>query len=82
MPCVYWILETGPKVLAAPALGSRKSYGTSPSLLDDLTTRGLEVPMLVILDGQPRLRQVLWGMFLCVCYQRCLPRSHASQYPG
>lgn len=53
------------------ALGSRESYDSWISFLHDLTTRGLNEPLLIISDGQSGLRKAVREVFPRSLKQRC-----------
>jgi len=67
----YGLLEDGKKVLLHLALGSRESYDAWLSFLHDLTARGLQEPLLVIIDGNPGLKKALREVFPHALRQRC-----------
>jgi len=69
--CAYGLLEDGKKVLLHLALGSRESYDAWLSFLHDLTARGLQEPLLVIIDGNPGLKKALREVFPHALRQRC-----------
>lgn len=52
-------------------LGSRESYDAWLSLLQDLSTRGLAEPLMVIFDGPPGLKKAIKRMRPRVWRQRC-----------
>jgi len=67
----YGLCEDGKKVLLHLALGSRESYDAWLSFLHDLTARGLQEPLLVIIDGNPGLKKALREVFPHALRQRC-----------
>jgi len=70
--CAYAILENGKKVLLHLALGSRESYDSWLTFLHDMTTRGLEEPLLVISDKHKGLRKAAREVFPHALRQPCL----------
>jgi len=69
--CAYGITEGGEKVLLHLALGSRESYDAWLSFLHDLTSRGLQEPLLIISDKNPGLKKALREVFPQALRQRC-----------
>ena len=69
--CAYGILEDGQKVLLHLALGSRESYDAWLGFLHEMTTRGLQEPLLAISDGNPGLKKALREVFPHARRQRC-----------
>jgi len=67
----YGLLEDGKKVLLHLAVGSRESYDAWLSFLHELTARGLQEPLLVIIDGNPGLTKALREVFPHALRQRC-----------
>ena len=67
----YGILEDGTKVLLHLAVGHRESYDAWLSFLHELTARGLQEPLLVIVDGNPGLKKALREVFPHALRQRC-----------
>ena len=67
----YGLLEDGKKVLLHLALGSRESYDAWLGFLHEMTTRGLQEPLLAISDGNPGLKKALREVFPHARRQRC-----------
>ena len=67
----YGMLEDGKKVLLHLAVGSRESYDAWLSFLHEMTARGLQEPLLVIIDGNPGLKKALREIFPHALRQRC-----------
>ena len=67
----YGLLEDGKKVLLHLALGHRESYDAWLSFLHEMTARGLQEPLLVIVDGNPGLKKALREVFPHALRQRC-----------
>jgi transposase-like protein len=67
----YAILEDGRPVLLHLALGPRESADAWLSFLQDLTARGLQDPLLVMLDGAPGLVKAVKRVWPQVFRQRC-----------
>jgi transposase-like protein len=67
----YGMLEDGKKVLLHLAVGSRESYDAWLSFLHEMTARGLQEPLLVIIDGNPGLKKALREIFPYALRQRC-----------
>jgi len=67
----YGLLESGKPVLIHLAQGERESYDAWLSMLHDMTTRGLQMPLLVVVDGSPGLRRAVREVFAGVAVQRC-----------
>lgn len=65
------MLEDGKKVLLHLAVGSRESYEAWLSFLHEMTARGLQEPLLVIVDGNPGLTKALREVFPHARRQRC-----------
>lgn len=86
--CAYGLTEEGRMVFLA--LGSRESYDSWISFLHDMTSRGLNYPLLIIPDGQAGLRKAIKEVFPGSLRQRCqvhkmrnilckLPRTAVSE---
>lgn len=69
--CAYGITSTGQKVLLHLDVGERESYPAWLSFLQDLVSRGLRVPLLVIHDGNPGLKRSIREVFPPARRQRC-----------
>lgn len=69
--CAYGLTEEGHMVFIHLALGSRESYDSWTSFLHDMTTRGLNEPLLIISDGQAGLRKAIREVFPRSLRQRC-----------
>jgi transposase-like protein len=70
--CAYGILENGKKVLLHLALGGRESYDSWLTFLDDMTGRGLNEPLLVVLDKNKALCRAVRETFPHAFKQPCL----------
>ena len=86
----YALCEDGRMVLLHLGLGPRESTDAWVAFLHDLTARGLQAPLLVVIDGNPGLRKAVRQVFSGVRVQRCqvhklrnilakLPKLAASQ---
>lgn len=69
--CAYGITSTGKKVLLHLDVGERESYPAWLSFLQELVSRGLQVPLLVIHDGNPGLKRSIREVFPQARRQRC-----------
>lgn len=69
--CAYGLTEEGWMVLVHLALGSRESYDSWISFLHDMTSRGLNAPLLIISDGHHGLRKAMREVFPGSVRQRC-----------
>lgn len=67
----YAILEDGRAVLLHLGLGPRESTDAWLAFLHDMTARGLQEPLLIILDGSPGLLRAVKQIFPRVRRQRC-----------
>lgn len=69
--CAYGLTEEGKMVFIHLALGCKEGYDSWISFLHDMTSRGLNFPLLIISDGQPGLRKALREVFPWSLKQRC-----------
>ena len=67
----YGITREGKKVLLHLALGARESYADWLSFLQDMVSRGLKRPLLVIRDGRPSLTRAVKEMWPKIHQQHC-----------
>jgi putative transposase len=67
----YALLEDGRPVLLHLDMGPRESYDAWLSFLQDLTARGLQEPLLVILDGAPGLLKAVKRVWPRAWRQKC-----------
>jgi putative transposase len=68
----YALLEDGRPVLLHLDLGPRESYDAWLSFLQDLVTRGLREPLLIVMDGAPGLVKAVKRIWPRAYRQRCL----------
>lgn len=69
---VAWgFLADGTRVLLGVALGNQESYGAWKGFLDDMVSRGLKEPLLVVIDGCPGLSKAVSEVFPSSDMQRC-----------
>ena len=68
----YARLEDGRPVLLHLDLGPRESYDAWLSFLQDLVTRGLHAPLLIVMDGAPGLVKAVKRIWPRAYRQRCL----------
>ena len=69
---VAWgFLEDGSRELIGVMLGNSESYGSWKGFLDDLLSRGLNEPMLAIIDGCAGLIKAVHEVFPETDLQRC-----------
>jgi len=68
----YALLEDGRPVLLHLDLGPRESYDAWLSFLQDLVTRGLHAPLLIVMDGAPGLVKAVKRIWPRAYRQRCL----------
>ena len=68
----YALLEDGRPVLLHLDLGPRESYDAWLSFLQDLVTRGLHEPLLIVMDGAPGLVKAVKRIWPRAYRQRCL----------
>ena len=69
--CAYGIQENGQKLLLHLAVGDRESKSCWKSFFQDLKTRGLAAPLLVVLDGNAGLRAAVRECWPQALVQRC-----------
>jgi len=69
--CAYGILESGKVALLHLGLGCRENYDAWLSMLHDMTARGLKMPVLIVIDGNPGLRRAVREVFPGIAVQRC-----------
>ena len=69
---VAWgFLEDGSRELIGVSLGNRESYSSWKGFLDDLIKRGLNEPLLTVIDGCPGLIKAVEEVFPESDKQRC-----------
>lgn len=69
---VAWaFLDDGSRELIGVSLGNQESYGSWKGFLDDLLKRGMNAPMLTIIDGCPGLVKAVHEVFPGIDVQRC-----------
>lgn len=69
---VAWaFLEDGSRELLGVSLGNGESHGAWKGFLDDLIERGLNEPLLVVIDGCPGLIKAVRETFPSADLQRC-----------
>lgn len=69
--CAYGITNEGRKVLIHLDLGEKESYDAWLCFLQDMSSRGLEEPLLIIHDGNPGLKKAIREIFPSSLKQRC-----------
>jgi transposase-like protein len=69
--CAYGIKDDGSKVLLHLAVGDKESTVCWKSFFEDLKSRGLEEPLLAVMDGNSGLRRAVRECFPGVWVQRC-----------
>ena len=69
--CAYGMTRDGRKVLLHLAVGDKESAACWEAFLDDMKARGLEEPLLCIIDGNPGLREAVRRKFAGALVQRC-----------
>ena len=69
--CAYGITQEGRKIFLHMGLGERESYDAWLGFLHDMTSRGLNAPLLIIHDGNPGLRKAIREVFPESLRQRC-----------
>src|SRR5574337_2062943 len=69
--CAYAILGSGQKVLLHLALGDKESTTCWEAFLEDLKARGLNEPVLAVVDGNAGVRKALRHKFPQTLVQRC-----------
>ena len=67
----YALLEDGRPVLLHLDLGPRESYDAWLSFLQDLVARGLQDPLLIVMDGAPGLVKAVKRVWPRAFQQRC-----------
>src|SRR3954471_5082191 len=72
------VRRDGQKVLLAVKTMGGESEAAWRALLDDLVTRGLRPPGLIIVDGAPGLEKALAALWPAVPAQRCTVRKHRN----
>lgn len=75
---VLGIRRDGQKVLLAVRNMGGESEAAWRALLDDLTSRGLQTPEFVIVDGAPGLEKALAALWPDVPVQRCTVHKHRN----
>lgn len=69
---VAWaFLEDGRRELIGVSLGNQESYGSWKGFLGNLVQRGMNAPMLTIIDGCPGLLKAVHEVFPGIDIQRC-----------
>ena len=69
--CAYGITLEGRKVLIHLDLGERESYDAWLCFLQNIVSRDLKEPLLVIYDGNPGLKKAIREVFPSSLKQRC-----------
>lgn len=69
--CAYGILWSGQKVLLHLALGDQESTVCWEAFLEDLKARGMNDPLLAVVDGNSGVRKALRHKFPQTLVQRC-----------
>lgn len=64
-------LEDSSRQLVGVSLGNQESYRSWKGFLDDLISRAMGEPMLIIIDGCPGLIKAAEEVFAGVDIQRC-----------
>jgi putative transposase len=72
------VRRDGQKVLLALRNMGGESEAAWRALLDDLVSRGLAVPELVIVDGAPGLEKAIAALWNDVALQRCTVHKHRN----
>ena len=75
---VLGVREDGQKVLLAVKNMGGESEAAWRALLDDLASRGLRAPELVIVDGAPGLERALAALWPQLPTQRCTVHKHRN----
>jgi len=73
----YGIRENGSKVFLHVGPGHRESYENWKGFLQEMTVRGLKVPLLTVTDGNPGLMRAVEEVFPLGLRQRC--QKHKMQ---
>ncbi len=69
---VAWgFLEDGSRELLGVSLGNQESYGAWKGFLEDMIARGLNAPLLAVIDGCPGLIKAVGEVFSGSDIQRC-----------
>lgn len=69
--CAYGILWNGQKVLLHLAIGDKESTTCWEAFLEDLKARGMNDPVLAVVDGNAGVRKALRHKFPQTLVQRC-----------
>jgi putative transposase len=69
--CAYGILEDGRKVLLHLEIGDKESRACWEGFLEDMKSRGLGDPLLVVMDGNTGCRKAVRAKFPHALVQRC-----------
>ena len=69
--CAYAMTWDDRKVLLHLAVGDQESAACWEGFMDDMKARGLEQPLLCIIDGNPGLRKAVRRKFADALVQRC-----------
>ena len=67
----WGFLENGSRELIGVSLGNQESYSAWKGFLEDMVKRGLNDPMLVVMDGCPGLRKAVEELLPNSDIQRC-----------
>jgi putative transposase len=78
LPVVPGVRRDGQKVLLAVKTMGGESEAAWRALPDDLVTRGLRPPELIIVDGAPGLEKALAALWPAVPAQRCTVHKHRN----
>ncbi len=69
--CAYGILWNGHKVLLHMAIGDKESTSCWEAFLDDMKRRGLNMPLLTVMDGNAGVRKAVGIKLRDSLIQRC-----------
>jgi putative transposase len=69
--CAYGMLWDGRKVLLHLAVGDKESTACWEAFLEDMNRRGLNEPLLAVVDGNAGVRKALGRKFANTLVQRC-----------
>ena len=69
--CAYGMTWEGRKVLLHLAVGDKESAACCEAFLEDMKARGLEQPLLCVIDGNTGLRKAVRHKFPDALVQRC-----------
>lgn len=69
--CAYGMTWEGRKVLLHLAVGDKESTACWEAFLEDMKARGLEEPLLCVIDGNTGLRKAVRRKFAGALVQRC-----------